>query len=614
MKNKAINYLYLFIFFGFLVFLISFQINTITIAFIKTKLYFIFYGICQLLIELLLFLYISHKITKPYLYRIFAGFFLFILIFHLTDFIMIRLMDTTIGFAFKILFYPNLNHLFCAIRALNLNLFMGCFILTVLTAIPFLGIFFYWITEKISKKKPFFLSKRHISLTFFSIVGMLILLDLSFQPLIPLSDYTKLKKILPFGSTLFSPKFPSVALEKMIAPPISYKEFEQMSLNSPSSLLERPNIYLFIIETLRKDFVSEMISPALYQFQKENIDIEMSYSNANATYLSWFSIFFSSFPFNWNAFKDQKKTGSPPLHLLKKLGYKIRLYTSSELGYFDMGTLIFGDDLHLCDHYQDFFTVDSTRAWERDGKTITFLKKDLEEEDHQKNTLFIIFLDSTHSEYSYPPHFLPVFTPVIEKINYLRADQNKKNLDKIKNRYKNSIFYIDTLFSSFLQSVKKTTHYDESIIIVTGDHGEEFFEEGALFHGSHLNDYQLKVPLIFKLGNQTQTIDSICSHIDIFPTLFEYLKVDSEFLKCFCGESIHKKGKWPFNLAFQQNGLFVPDLFLLNSKNSKMIGKFSGINQEIEIVSINNFQEKEIANSFYLENFNEAFLYLESKK
>ena len=61
----------------------------------------------------------------------------------------------------------------------------------------------------------------------------------------------------------------------------------------------QPNIYLFVIETLRRDFVNGETAPHLISFANENTNFASSYANGNWTPLSWFAIFHSDFPYNW---------------------------------------------------------------------------------------------------------------------------------------------------------------------------------------------------------------------------------------------------------------------------------------------------------------------------
>ena len=82
--------------------------------------------------------------------------------------------------------------------------------------------------------------------------------------------------------------------------------------------------------------------------------------------------------------------------------------------------------------------------------------------------------------------------------------------------------------------------YDEAVIVFTGDHGEEFREEGKLFHASNLNLYQTSVPIYYKLGSKEAPKSQIrlSSHVDIFPTILHHVDGSDRLAQYFDGQSL----------------------------------------------------------------------------
>lgn len=582
-KDEKLNYIFIILFFSFLMFLCCFYTYSIKKVFLEAKLYLLTVSFMQYLLEIGLFL-VAGTFLKKYLpslfYRIFIGLFFGLFLYHLIDFILLRLMDQSLGSSLKIFASLDYMHLLSAIYAMNLNLPICLIILGSIIITPIIGIFLYEICEKISKKKPLYLSKSKRLISLFVLALFLLFVDVTLLPWVKKQEYLKITKALPFGSSLINPEFPVHLFAK--------KESDRQ--NEPNASLKKgtfPNIYLFVVETVRKDFINEHITPFLYNFQKENLTTEMTYSNANASHLSWYSIFFSSHPYNWKILPSKDCTGALPLKLFKQAGYKIRLYSSAGLGYFNMGHQIFGDQYSICDHVQDFCEIEKSDAWKRDTEAMYSLKKDLLSKKNQDGTLFIIFLDAPHSEYSYPSYLEGIFGPTVEKVNYLTLDLEEER-EKIRNRYKTSLFYVDSMFQSFIEMLKEQKLYNKAQIVLTGDHGEEFLEDGALFHGSHLNDVQTKVPIIYKLTGQYPTLTKISSHIDIFPTLLQKLDI-SYSNESFDGVPIQEKKKWPYVLSVQQNGAMPPNVFCLCDGTNRLTVRFCE-NEEnsIEILSIEN--------------------------
>src|SRR5207244_4463079 len=125
------------------------------------------------------------------------------------------------------------------------------------------------------------------------------MVDVIAQPFLNRSVYSKYHKALPLGTTFLTPDAMRISLPVTFAP---FRDEGKTVKNIPDVAIEKkPNIYFFVIETLRKDFLDEKTAPHLVQFEKENISLKNSYSNANATMLSWFAIFHSNLPFYWTA-------------------------------------------------------------------------------------------------------------------------------------------------------------------------------------------------------------------------------------------------------------------------------------------------------------------------
>jgi arylsulfatase A-like enzyme len=85
-------------------------------------------------------------------------------------------------------------------------------------------------------------------------------------------------------------------------------------------------------------------------------------------------------------------------------------------------------------------------------------------------------------------------------------------------QYDGEIEFTDLHLGRLLQELKDKGLYDKTVIVVTGDHGEEFGEHGFKNHGYHL--YETKVPLVIRVpGLPGQVAQTAAGHIDIIPTL-----------------------------------------------------------------------------------------------
>jgi arylsulfatase A-like enzyme len=94
--------------------------------------------------------------------------------------------------------------------------------------------------------------------------------------------------------------------------------------------------------------------------------------------------------------------------------------------------------------------------------------------------------------------------------------------DKYRSLYDGEIAYLDEQLGVLFDDLKRRGLYDQSLIVLTGDHGEEFHEHGGWWHGTTLYDEQTHVPLIIKPpqgGARGRVVDELTTSLDIAPTI-----------------------------------------------------------------------------------------------
>jgi arylsulfatase A-like enzyme len=132
---------------------------------------------------------------------------------------------------------------------------------------------------------------------------------------------------------------------------------------------------------------------------------------------------------------------------------------------------------------------------------------------------FIVsFVMSSHHEYRYPKEY-ERHLPVIE--NYSLSDPNlSRHRDRLFNRYRNALTFLDDELAAFLNKLDP----ERNLIIVTGDHGESFWDDGRFLHASLGSDAQMRVPLVMVgPGIPRGRIKALTRHMDILPTILHAL-------------------------------------------------------------------------------------------
>ena len=107
---------------------------------------------------------------------------------------------------------------------------------------------------------------------------------------------------------------------------------------------------------------------------------------------------------------------------------------------------------------------------------------------------------------------------------YLRDPNDQERLGYYLAEYDGEIRYVDDRLAEFLDELSKGGRLENTVIVVTADHGEEFTEHGRWSHGSDLFEQQLHVPLLFvetwRKGPGRRVAQAV-SGLDLVPTLLE---------------------------------------------------------------------------------------------
>jgi arylsulfatase A-like enzyme len=98
--------------------------------------------------------------------------------------------------------------------------------------------------------------------------------------------------------------------------------------------------------------------------------------------------------------------------------------------------------------------------------------------------------------------------------------------------YDGEIAYCDSVLSNLVESVRKTPRWNETIIVIAGDHGERFWERGYSGHGNALYDLELKVPLLIRIPpsravqvSEGSVVRGQVGGLDVAPTLLDFAGV-----------------------------------------------------------------------------------------
>lgn len=618
-EKYSINYVYYGLYFICLATLHIFHVFLISPASSFEPYIYALYATGQAFIEVLCMAAFSGWLLRKHwkwTHRFFVFAFSLLLLCRVIDFLLVRLMDISVWHGMEFFFQETFSNMIEMMLATTIQPKVWFLSLGAAVGFVFIGWIIFHYMHKLYVKKPLFFSSR--TLFGFFAVSFAILacqdLGLHFYSS-PLGNdiYTK---ALPWKRTLFMPEGDVIEMGGYLGKTVGDLPWKG-SDSSLFSLERKPDIFLFVVESLREDFLNEQTMPTLDAFRKQTVQFSKTLAPSNATHTSWFSIFYSAYPFHWpRYYNKQWGLGSPALALFKKMGYQIHIYTASGMNFYSMKRVLFGDKGQNIDSLKEF-QLGGTIPCEADKGAVEALCHDLSTSSQKGGRLHIVFLDSTHFDYSWPKEET-VFTPIEERVNYLKIAYERNNLDKLQNRYRNSLHYVDTLFHKFQETAQKEGLWDDSVVIFTADHGEEYNECGCMFHASNLSSPQIQIPLYMKLSEDSTSSWQLSSSqkastMDIFPTLFNYLIGDDSASSLFQGKSLFTREPSSCLIGARYNGMLCPYQFYLQSNEYRMILEFCDTkdifrSNQVRVVAIENAQGESVPynSSFVQTHFGEA--------
>ena len=177
-----------------------------------------------------------------------------------------------------------------------------------------------------------------------------------------------------------------------------------------------------------------------------------------------------------------------------------------------------------------------------DAETFTNLAIDLIR--HNRSEKFFLFIHywDTHVPYNAPNDFMiPVnegknlkISDILRKIAHptirmkIRSfTKGIKTADRAIAKYYGAIKYIDSEIGKLMDNLSDMGMIDNTLIILTSDHGESLIEHEIYFSHHGLYDEVIHVPLVFKGPGIPEgiEIDSLVQHVDIMPTILDILGI-----------------------------------------------------------------------------------------
>lgn len=327
---------------------------------------------------------------------------------------------------------------------------------------------------------------------------------------------------------------PLAAPEAVAAPSVSSR------LNYPGSDfvlnvgLPR-NVLILAIESVRADMLSPQTMPHLSQFAETSQVFRGHHSGGNATRFGIFSLAYGLDGLYWQSFLSERR-GPIFFSALRNAGYDIRSWTSMPANYPEFRQTVFVNDTTFLDDKQT-----GEFPWQRDDairkKFVDFIQS--RRQQAEKRPFFgFVFLDGPHAPYSYPKDSAVFSEDGEQEESYFKI-LDRKNVAGTFARYKNAVHYADHNVGVMLQALADSGELENTIVYVTGDHGQEFWEYGYYGHNGAFDPMQVMVPSVLHVpGMKPASFDHWTSHQDVVPTILTLIEAQPDATKDTSGRNL----------------------------------------------------------------------------
>ena len=282
-----------------------------------------------------------------------------------------------------------------------------------------------------------------------------------------------------------------------------------------------PNIILLLIDSWNRRSLTPETMPHVYRFAQENEWFTDHLSSCNDTRYSVFSIFTGIQPYYYPAF-EASHTSPLLVNQLIECGYDFRVYPSSNILNPPFNRILFQRISNLR------VETPGDNAFQRDQRIAHDFINDLPALKAVSKPFFaFLFFDLPHS-FDLPKDSVNRFLPSWEYADYARLN-NDLDPTPFWNLYRHTCYQTDLLIKEVLEQLDKQDLMNNTIILLTGDHSQEFNENHKNYwgHASNFSTAQIGVPFILRTPQSKPVQHHYrTTHYDIAPTLMhDYLGV-----------------------------------------------------------------------------------------
>ncbi len=340
---------------------------------------------------------------------------------------------------------------------------------------------------------------------------------------------------------------------------------KESPLPSVSVESDRDNVILITIDTQRADYLgcydNDIVkTESLDAFAREGVRFDYCIAQSSLTLPSHTSIMTSTYPFYHGIRINGVPAGSGLLTLaevLQENGFRTAAFVSAfVLDYsfgLDQGFESYDGNFGRLQFYflsrilerspsykllNAFGLLQQDMLQRRADATTGNVLKWIE--DHQTENFFVwIHYFDPHGPWDPPAPYDTFYEDQIDRevegeAKIITPHETKSipwvEVERMKALYMGEISYMDSYFQQIRAELARLNLLENTLVVITADHGESFAENNYLGHGGSVNDPSIHIPLIFSRPGRIPAgvvVEGLCESIDIMPTILDYLGLEA---------------------------------------------------------------------------------------